>query len=68
MANICVLHTAASAGLRYMTVVLPLDCISAPNDFDLALTLRQVAELYPGHVIRRAADIEFVDESSGGKL
>ena len=59
VANICVLHTAASAGLRYFHVVLPVDCVSALNDFDLALTLRQVSWLYTGSVVHRAADIEF---------
>jgi nicotinamidase-related amidase len=60
IANICVLHTAASAGLRWFHVVIPADGISALTDFDQALTLRQASWLYAGHVVRRAAEIEFV--------
>jgi nicotinamidase-related amidase len=59
VANICVLHTAASAGLRRFHVVLPVDGISALNDFDLAMTLRQVSWLYEGSVVREVDDIEF---------
>lgn len=59
VANICVLHTAASAGLRYFHVVVPVDGISALNDFDLAMALRQVSWLYEGSVVREVDDIEF---------
>ena len=34
VASICVLHTAASAGLRWFHVVVPASGISALNDFD----------------------------------
>ncbi|MCY4090616.1 MAG: cysteine hydrolase [Caldilineaceae bacterium] len=61
VSSICVLHTAASAGLRWFTVVLPSDCISALTEFDQALTLRQVSWLYTGSVTRNAADISFVE-------
>ena len=61
VSSICVLHTAASAGLRWFSVVLPGDCISALSEFDQALTLRQVSWLYTGSVTRSAADISFVD-------
>lgn len=61
VSSICVLHTAASAGLRWFSVVLPNDCISALTEFDQALTLRQVSWLYTGSVTRTAADISFVD-------
>lgn len=59
VANICVLHTAASAGLRWINVVMPADGISALNPFDQAMTLRQVSWLYAGQVVRSTKDITF---------
>lgn len=59
VANICVLHTAASAGLRWLNVVMPADGISALNVFDQAMTLRQVSWLYAGQVVRSTKDITF---------
>jgi nicotinamidase-related amidase len=59
VASICVLHTAASAGLRWYHVVTPLEGISALTPFDTALTLRQISWLYTGQVTRQAADIHF---------
>jgi nicotinamidase-related amidase len=63
VANICVLHTAASAGLRWYHVVVPADGISALTEFDQALALRQVSSLYAGSVVRSARDITFVQEA-----
>lgn len=60
VASICVLHTAASAGLRWFHVVVPADGVSALTDFDLALTLRQVSWLYVGDVVRKQADIRLI--------
>ncbi len=60
VSSICVLHTAASAGLRWFHVVVPADGVSALTDFDQALTLRQVSWLYVGDVVRSVADIRFV--------
>ncbi len=60
VASICVLHTAASAGLRWFHVVVPANGISALTDFDQALTLRQVSWLYVGDVVRSIDDIQFV--------
>jgi nicotinamidase-related amidase len=60
VASICVLHTAASAGLRWYTVVVPADGISALTEFDQALTLRQVSWLYTGMVTRSVDDVRFV--------
>lgn len=48
VANICVLHTAGSAALRGYKVYVPVDCISALNEFDYLATLRQVTFLYRG--------------------
>jgi nicotinamidase-related amidase len=59
VANICVAHTAASAGLRWFDIVMPANGISALNDFDQALTLRQVSSLYAGEVVRSVDDIRF---------
>lgn len=59
VANICVLHTAASAGLRWLHVVVPADGISALTEFDQALTLRQIDSLYAGDVVRSINDIRF---------
>lgn len=59
IASICVLHTAASAGLRWFHVVAPIDGTSALNDFDMALTMRQISWLYTGHVVRTCANITF---------
>ncbi len=59
VASICVLHTAASAGLRWFHVVTPVDGVSALNDFDQALALRQISWLYAGQVVRRGNSITF---------
>jgi nicotinamidase-related amidase len=59
VANICVLHTAASAGLRYYRVVMPADGISALTDFDRALTLQQVSWLYKGTVVHSSMIFNF---------
>ncbi len=59
VSSICVLHTAASAGLRWYTVVVPANGISALTEFDQALTLRQVSWLYTGKVTRAVEDILF---------
>jgi len=61
VSNICVLHTAASAGLRWYHVVVPADGISALTEFDQALTLRQVSSLYNGSVVRSVNDIHFLN-------
>ena len=60
IASICVLHTAASAGLRWFHVVVPADGTSALTEFDQALALRQVSWLYTGAVTRSVDDVEFV--------
>jgi nicotinamidase-related amidase len=59
VANICVLHTAASAGLRWYKIVVPMDAISALTEFDYYLTLRQVSWLYNGIIVRNSDTIEF---------
>lgn len=59
IASICVLHTAASAGLRWFHVVLPADGVSALTAFDQALTLRQVSWLYTGSVTKSVDEIRF---------
>jgi nicotinamidase-related amidase len=59
VSSICVLHTAAAAGLRWFHVVVPADGVSALTEFDQALTLRQVSWLYTGSVVGGVADIRF---------
>ena len=58
VANICVLHTAGSAALRWYEVTVIEDGVSALTPFDLAATLRQVTFLYRGKVIA-ADDLTF---------
>jgi nicotinamidase-related amidase len=60
--NICVLHTAASAGLRWFHVVVPANGIGTLTTFGQALTLHQVNSLYNGDVVRSAAHINFQTE------
>jgi len=50
VANICVLHTAGSAALRWYRVILPRDGVSALSDFDMHAALRQVSFLYQGMI------------------
>jgi nicotinamidase-related amidase len=59
VANICVLHTAASAALRWYKVIVPMDGISALTEFDLHATLRQISWLYKGKVVKSVDGIEF---------
>lgn len=58
VANICVLHTAGSAALRWYDVTVVEDGVSALTPFDLAATLRQVTFLYRGRVVA-ARDLTF---------
>ncbi len=59
VANVCVLHTVASAALRWYNVIVPANGISALTEFDQASTLRQISALYTGGVVRSVDDIEF---------
>lgn len=59
VANICVLHTAASAALRWFKVVVPIDAISALTEFDLHATLRQISWLYKGIVVKSVDGVRF---------
>jgi len=58
VANICVLHTAGSAALRWFEVVVPEDAVSALTPFDQQAALRQIDFLYRGKVTT-AAKITF---------
>jgi len=60
VANICVLHAAGSAALRGLRVVVPNDCISALNDFDLLLTFRQLTFLYRGLAVPNETGIKLI--------
>jgi len=59
VSSICVLHTAASAGLRWYNLVVPADGISALTEFDQAMTLRQVSTLYTGKIVKSCGDVLF---------
>jgi nicotinamidase-related amidase len=59
VANICVLHTAGSAALRFYKVILPIDAISALNEFDYETAKRQVYFLYRG-ILTKSNGIELV--------
>lgn len=58
VANICVHYTAASAGHRFMDVVLPIDLISALDEFDYHATLRQLNWLFEAKLVEHA-DLTF---------
>ena len=57
VSNICVIHTAGSAGLRWYNIVVAADGISAQTEFDQALTLRQISFLYNGVILKSCKDI-----------
>jgi len=59
VANICVLHTAGSAALRWIDVVVPIDGISAVTEFDLYAALRQIDFLYKGRIVGSVDNILF---------
>lgn len=59
VANICVLHTAASAALRWYKVIVPVDSISALNEFDYYTALRQISFLYKGILVRSVDSLIF---------
>ena len=63
VANICVLHTAASAALHLYKIVVPVDGIAALTEFDMHATLRQIDFLYRGVIVRSVDGIRF---KSGG--
>lgn len=52
VSNICVLHTAGSAALRWLRVIVPVDAVSALAEFDQQAALRQIAFLYHGTLTR----------------
>jgi len=62
VANICVLHTAGSAALRFYNVIVPLEGLSALNEFDFHLTLRQIDFLYRGVIVEKVDQILFKEE------
>ncbi len=52
VSNICVLHTAGSAALRWFHVIVPVDAVSALTEFDQHAALRQIEFLYRGTLTR----------------
>lgn len=65
VANICVHYTAASAGLRYLNVVHPVDGISAITEFDRQAALRQASWLFQAELVR-SEGLGF-EEAAGGR-
>ena len=59
VANICVLHTVAGAALRWYKVVVPVDAISALNEFDYYAALRQMEFLYRATLVESVEGIVF---------
>ena len=55
VSNICVLHTAGSAALRGLHVIVPVDAVSAITEFDQHAAFRQIAFLYRGALTRSDA-------------
>ncbi|HLW48807.1 MAG TPA: isochorismatase family cysteine hydrolase [bacterium] len=54
VSNICVLHTAGSAVLRWFRVIVPVDAVSALTAFDQRAAFRQIAFLYRGTLVPSA--------------
>lgn len=52
VSNICVLHTAGSAALRWLHLIVPVDAVSALTEFDQQAALRQISFLYRGMLTR----------------
>lgn len=48
--NICVLHTAGSAALRWYKVIVPQDGVAALSAFDQTAALHQIDFLYKGTI------------------
>ena len=48
--NICVLHTAGSAALRWYRIVIPKDAVAALSEFDQEAALHQIDFLYKGTI------------------
>ena len=59
VANICVLHTVGSAALRMFETIVPLNGVSALNDFDMKIALRQMDFLYKTLLVKSVDDIFF---------
>lgn len=67
--NICVLAAAHSAALRWFNVVVPLDCISALDDFGHHAALYQINRLYQGKLVNSENDLIRtwqIEKSHGG--
>jgi nicotinamidase-related amidase len=54
VANICVHYTAASAALRWYSVIVVEDAVSALEQFDMEASLRQTAFLFAGRITTSA--------------
>lgn len=52
VASICVHYTAASAGMRWYRVILPIDALSALTPFDMEAALRQASFVFQAVLTR----------------
>ncbi|RLG86561.1 MAG: cysteine hydrolase [Thermoprotei archaeon] len=59
VANICVLHTVAGAALRWYRVYVPMDGVSALNEFDMYVAARQITFLYRGTLVKSVDGVVF---------
>jgi nicotinamidase-related amidase len=59
VANICVLAAAHAAALRYIDVIVPMDCWSALEDFGYWVAAYQIEKLYRGKLVKTASGIKF---------
>jgi nicotinamidase-related amidase len=66
VANICVHYTAASAGLRWLKVIHPVDAVSAITEFDRHAALRQASWLFQA-TLTRAAGITVKGEAGASR-
>lgn len=62
VANICCLAAIHAAGLRYMDVIVPLNCWSALEDFGYWTAAYQAQKLYQAKLVATAAGINFGKE------
>lgn len=65
VANICVLHTAAGAALRWYRVIVPGDSVSAISDEDYWFALRHISQVLKGVIVKSADDIVFRKQRGG---
>jgi nicotinamidase-related amidase len=66
VSNICVLHTAGSAALRWFEIIVPVDAVSALTAFDQEAAFRQITFLYRGALTRSDGIVVRTGARKGG--